>query len=442
MSHLLQPGEFVHSQTWDRPCVVEEHLGGGGQGEVYRSVVDGQPVALKWYTEQYLAKAPRLRERLERAIREGPPSDRFLWPLDLAFADGRSEFGYLMKLREKRFRGLHEWLKREVNPSFAALATTGFELASNLLLLHAQKGLCYRDINYNNVFFDPVNGEIRICDNDNVDINGQPGEIGGTPRFMAPEIVRGDALPGIETDRYSLAVLLFLLFMVHHPLDGAKEAAIKCMDGPAMRQLYGTAPVFVFDPTDDSNRPVPGVHENALAYWPIYPQFFRDLFTRAFTEGLRDPVNGRVMESEWCSAMIRLRDSIMPCPSCRAENFYDGAALKAAGGKLPTCWHCRTEVRLQFRIRIGSHVVLLAPHTRLYPHHVDPLKLYNFSEPIAEVSQHPTQPGVLGLRNLSDQNWVYSVPNQTIQEIRRGQSCRLVNGASIHFGPAAGEVRQ
>src|SRR5207244_4661707 len=128
----------------------------------------------------------------------------------------------------------------------------GVELADGALLLHAGKGLCYRDINYNNVFFDPDTGEVRVCDNDNVDINGQPGEIGGTPSFMAPEIVRGEALPSIETDRHSLAVLLFLMFLMHHPLEGRREAAIHCLDNPARRQLYGAQPVFIFDPSDPS----------------------------------------------------------------------------------------------------------------------------------------------------------------------------------------------
>jgi serine/threonine protein kinase len=43
----------------------------------------------------------------------------------------------------------------------------------------------------------------------------------GTPRFMAPEVVRREAAPSDQTDRYSLAVLLFYLLMGGHPLDGA-----------------------------------------------------------------------------------------------------------------------------------------------------------------------------------------------------------------------------
>jgi serine/threonine protein kinase len=441
MPQLLKPQQVIRAITWNQPCVVGDLLGGGGQGEVYRCEVNGHAFALKWYYRDYLPHAPRLRERLERAAREGPPSDRFLWPLDLTTADSVEGFGYVMKLREPRFRGMVDWLKRRVNPSFSALATAGFELADGYLLLHAKKGLCYRDINYNNVFFDPRRGEVRICDNDNVDVNGQPGEVGGTPSFMAPEIVRGEALPSIETDRYSLAVLLFYLFMLHHPLEGKRESDIHCLDLPARKKLYGLEPVFIFDPNDASNRPVPGIHDNALAYWPLYPQFVRDLFTRAFTDGLRDPRNGRVLESEWRGALVRLRDSVMLCAGCRAENFYDPEGLRASGGKPPNCWSCQRELRLPFRMRLGKTIVLLSPRKKLFPHHLDPQKLYDFSAPQAEVIQAPGQADVAGLKNLSSRKWNYQAPGQQPKEIEPGFTCRLLTGATIHFGTATGEVR-
>ena len=103
-----------------------------------------------------------------------------------------------------------------INPSFHTLTTVGFELAHSFWQLHA-KGLCYRDISFGNIFFDPNNGEVRICDNDNTDVNKKPGAISGTPRFMAPEIVRGDSNPDADTDLFSLSVLLFYMFMFNHP---------------------------------------------------------------------------------------------------------------------------------------------------------------------------------------------------------------------------------
>ena len=206
-------------------------------------------------------------------------------------------------------------------------------------------------------FFDPDTGEVLICDNDNVGIDkGSEAGVLGTPRFMAPEVVRGEALPSTQTDLFSLGVLLFYMFMVHHPLEGRKEASIRCFDLPAMNKLYGTEPLFIFDPDDASNRPVRGYHDNALEFWPIYPQFLRNLFTKVFTEGIRDPQHGRVRETEWRSAMARLHDSIIYCPSCGMENFYDLDTLRAYG-KLSPCWSCKRDVPLPPRMRIGRKLV-------------------------------------------------------------------------------------
>ena len=78
------------------------------------------------------------------------------------------------------------------------------------------------------MFFDPDTGDVLICDNDNVSANGiDNSSVYGTPRFMAPEIVMGQAKPSRNTDLYSLAVLLFYMFMMGHPLEGKLEAALR-----------------------------------------------------------------------------------------------------------------------------------------------------------------------------------------------------------------------
>jgi len=416
---------------------VEQLLGSGGQGEVYQVRVDNQPLALKWYFPQYLASDPDLRKRLEDAIKKGSPTDRFLWPLELVEDPKGHTFGYLMPLREPRFKSIAGMMKRRVDPSFRALCTAGFELAHNFLELHI-RGLCYRDISHGNVFIDPDTGEVCICDNDNVAVTGTAyGGILGTPRFMAPEIVRGEAHPSTETDLFSLAVLLFYMFFLHHPLEGKKDAEIHCFDLPAMNKLYGLEPVFIFDPQDTSNRPVPGLHDNAIIFWQIYPEFLRKLFTRAFTEGVREPEN-RVRESEWRRAFVKLRDSIIYCSKCGAENFYDAEKLREAQAHI--CWSCNSEIQLPPRIRIGDTVVMLNHDTKLFPHHLGS-DLYNFGAPIAEVVRHPQKPNVWGLRNLSQDTWTVPEQDGTVSQVHPGKSLTIALGVEINFGKAKGEIR-
>ncbi len=438
MNQILKPQQTVQTETTGLSCTVERFLGGGGQGEVYRADLGGRAVALKWY---FPASATReQRSTLETLIEKGSPDDKFLWPLELASAQGVPGFGYIMPLREPRYKGIVDLMKRRIEPSFRALATAALDLSHSFLQLHA-KGLCYRDISFGNVFFDPDTGEILICDNDNVTVDGKDiGGVLGTPRFMAPEVVRGGVSPSIQTDLFSLAILMFYMLMMHHPLEGQKELEIKCFDLPAMTKLYGTEPVFIFDPDDDSNRPVRPHHDNALEFWPIYPQFLRDLFIKAFTDGIRDPQNGRVRESEWRAAMVRLRDSIVYCADCGAENFYDIDALKASGGRPGSCWACGREIRLPPRIRLGKKIVMLNHDTQLFLYHVSEA-MYDFSQPIAEVTQHPKDPSIWGLKNLSGEKWVITTADGSMKDVDPGRNVRLAADTTINFGKVEGTIR-
>lgn len=434
MNQLFTPGQTIHTNPNHIACHIDRFLGSGGQGEVYQVTVGKQSLALKWYFPHYLKQDIRLQKRLKMLVKSGPPNDTFLWPLDVVSAPEVPGFGYLMTLRAPRFKGIVDLMKRRVEPSFYALATAGFQLANSYLQLHA-KGLCYRDISFGNIFFDPATGDIRVCDNDNVDTNGRTGAIEGTPRFMAPEVVCGETYPNTQTDLYSLAVLLFYMLIVHHPLEGKQELSIKCLDLPAMRKLYGESPIFIFDPTNDSNRPVAGYHDNALAYWPLYPQFIRDFFTRSFTEGITDPQHGRVRESEWRATMIALRDSIYYCSHCGAENFYDETVESRS------CWSCQQALQLPLKILLGNHIVMLNHDTKLYPHHLQKDKSYDFSQPIAAVNQHPIDPSRWGLKNLSQNKWMCSTVDGKQVEVAPGRSIALSVGTVIEFGNKKGVIQ-
>jgi hypothetical protein len=360
---IFQTGSVVRFQASSATAEVEDLLGAGGQGEVYRVRVGPDQFALKWFFPAMAT--PAQREAIELLVRKGPPNAHFLWPIEIATAPGVEGFGYLMPLRAPRFKGILDLVKRRAEPTFRALATAGLNLAHNYLQLHTE-GFCYRDISFGNAFFDPVTGDVLIADNDNVAVNGQ-ATIGvlGTPRFMAPEVVRGEAMPSTETDLFSLSVLLFYMLMVHHPLEGKLETEIKCLDLPAMTKLYGTHPVFIFDPNDRSNEPIPGYHDNAIAFWPIYPASLKVLFTKAFTLGLRDPQHGRVRESEWRRAMVEIRDAILYCTRCGSEKLRPGGSDPAPHSDRQACRDAQPRhAPLPAPRRRSAYVRLLGPDRR------------------------------------------------------------------------------
>jgi hypothetical protein len=257
---------------------------------------------------------------------------------------------------------------------------------------------------------------------------------------MAPEIVRDEARPTTGTDLHSLAVILFYLFMVHHPLEGRREREITCLDLPAMKKLYGTDALFIFDPKHGANRPVPGIHNNATLFWNLYPGYVRDIFTRAFTEGLRDP-GARVRESEWRTVFTRMRDQIFYCHKCGAENFL------AAEGDLPgplaeqKCWFCQEIAIPPMRLLLGRHAIVLNQDTLLYPHHLDANRRNDFSEIMAEMVPHPKRPELWGLKNVSSQTWKTAPPAGSALDVPSGRSVSLVPGLRIRFGASEGTIR-
>ncbi len=439
MKTLLQPGQVVIALGMRSRCIIDELLGEGGQAEVYRALVGARHYAAKWYRPEYVNADPFLWGRLRNAVGCGSPAGEFLWPFDLIHLPGDPQpGGYLMPLKPPDFVSLVDLITRRCEPSFQALTTLGFHLAQCFLKLHAS-GLCYRDINFGNIFFNPTTGEACIGDTDNVDIDRTPGGIMGTWGFMAPEVALGRSGPSSMSDRFSLAVLLFYIFMLGHPLKGRAEATLpyNADDPDGSKRLCAVKPVFVFDPEDDSNRPVPGLHDAVLNFWPIYPESLRNLFTTGFTHGLHDP-DRRVMDNDWRKEMLRLRDSIFPCANCGAELFFDLDRLRGKR-ELAPCWACERVPELPPRMRIGSAtnlgLVMLNPGTRLFPHHLEG-DSYNFFEGLAEVTGNP-----LGLKNLSRQTWTVRRPGDELAPVSPGSILQLRGSCTVHFGKTEAEIR-
>lgn len=448
---LLRPGQLLRCVESQAPCQVDSLLGDGGQGEVQKVWVDGQAYALKWYNDLVLRVDTTLRRRLQVAIDHGAPSSSFLWPFELVTLPDGSRLGYLMRLRTPHFVKAHEVLSRQALPRFRALATIGWQLTEALLALHA-KGLIYQDLNAGNVFLDPASGRIELCDNDNVDIDGAPSVMGGVWEFQAPEVVLRLAGPSRATDLYSLAVMLFRLLHLGHPLVGACELRHPNLTSPSvLRRIYGSEARFVFDPADASNRPLPERHGPVLGHWAIYPEALRRLFVRAFTVGLHDPLHGRVQETEWRHAMRQLLDAVYPCPHCGAENFYDPQRL-AEGRRHVACWGCGaalpaapTRIGLRRRGAAGTepprHVVVLAEGTQLFPHHL--------ASAVASGGPGDAQPQAAceveaepALRNLGAQPWqAWPAGDTAGRAIPPGASVPLSRGLRIDFGSVVGEVK-
>jgi hypothetical protein len=437
MKTLLRPGQTVWLEMAGERCEIEEMIGSGNDGETYRASFNGRDCALKWYAPT--EATPERRAKIERLLKKGAPSESFHWPCDMAICQEVPGFGYITLLREARFRSLGEVLGRSADLSFRALTTAGLGLADAFMRLHIE-GFCQTRFSSSDIFLDPETGEVLLCENDDVATIGEEWKGGlGTPRFLAPELLGRREGPSAATDLHALAVILFQLLMIHHPLEGRHETEIECLDLEAMRLLYGAHPMFIFDPKHLGNRPVPGVQDNALIFWNFYPAYVRDIFQRAFTAGLHDP-NARVTENEWRSIFTRMRDQIYYCDHCGAESFLTDQANSPGPMPSQDCWRCQHTLPPPLRIRLVHHAVVLNQDTVLYAHHLDAHRRNDFSQIMAEMAPHPTRPEVWGLKNVSALTWSSHATNGATMAVHSGRTVSLVPGLRVRFGNVEGTV--
>lgn len=420
--------------------IVGQKLGAGGQGVVYMCDVGGRQLALKWYHPHVVEIDTTLRSRIERLVTEEPPDKRFLFPIDLVTIPGRAEFGYVMPVissDRRPFADIQEKGPKRLVLPLETWATVCYEIAESFQNLHT-RGLCYQDINFGGFFIDPVRGGVLICDPDNITVEGLLGGVLGARGFMAPEVVRGEAIPSSRTDLYSMAVLFFHALFQWHPLAGRREAALQPRNAETLTAFYRSEPPFIFDPNDGSNALPSGdpFFEWVRARWNAMPPGLRNLFTRSFTAGSRDP-DERVVELEWRAAMARLRDAVAQCPNCTSEIPLEPAP---AGPPLPECPHCRGAVPRPVRMTLGRYLVPMLPTRQLYAHHVDGAAPITLRESVARVDVHPSDETIVGLRNLTKTPWrgrttdgkpVVIVPDRTV---------RIVDGLGIDFGQREGVV--
>lgn len=417
----LKNGETINLTNGSTAKVVKE-LGRGGQGIVYLVEVNGKTMALKWYFNNM---GDWFYRNLEENVSKGAPSEAFLWPEFLTMRQ-KGTYGYIMKLRPQGYYEFGQYLlARAKFKSFEAMVNAAMKICEGFKALHLS-GLSYQDLNDGNFFIHPDTGDVLICDNDNVAPEGVSSGILGKARYMAPEVVTGNAMPNKQTDRFSLSVVLFLLFYANHPLEGARVLACPCMTEKYEKQFYGSEPIFIYDKVNGNNRPVRGVHNNVLRRWNAFPSILRETFTQEFSsECLRDP-NKRKLERQWQNVIQQVRDILVVCPECKDETFVEDI-------NAPKCMCCGKNFAISGALKINDRKVLLTPDTKVY------IDMDN--KPDVQVVAVPGDRYPVQLRNITTNKWVVETPMGKIKSVEPNMMMPVKAGLKVNLtGVIKGEI--
>ena len=405
-------------------------LGEGGQGTVYKVGYAGSEYALKWYKSSYLKDLNTrhkqgkkyFRENLENNISKRSPNEKFLWP-EAITEDVNGLFGYIMKLRPEGYYDFTDIYNNTVSfKNFRAAIESARGIVAAFGALH-RKGYFYLDLNDGNFFINTENGEVRICDNDNV--TADPKYNLGKPGYIAPELVRGepDAKSNALTDAHSLAVVLFRLFMRHDPLMGKNYCASVCISAAKEIELYGTQPVFIFDPADNSNRPVINLHANPIKLWPMYPKYIQDAFIRTFCEGMKEPAK-RLVEREWSRLLLRLNDDTLTCP-CGQDMLWSD---KSSG---VTCPKCGVNFNKPCYIEYNDYHIDLFPGNRITNTHLN--DDFSDSGGYGAVVASKKDPAKWGLKNTSNVTWKVKKANGETVALKANSIISITPGLEIEL---------
>jgi serine/threonine protein kinase len=409
-------------------------LGEGGQGTVYKVDYAGTEYALKWYKSSYLKDLNTrhkqgkkyFKENIEKNIAKGSPNDKFLWPIAITNDMGGC-FGYIMGLRPQGyfdFTDIYNTKDKNGNPilfkSFRATVDSALGIVNAFGALH-RKGFFYLDLNDGNFFINIETGDVLICDNDNV--TADPKYNLGKPGYIAPELVRGDkdVESNALTDAHSLAVVLFRLFMRHDPLMGKNYCSSVCISAEKEIELYGTKPVFIFDPANNSNRPVLNIHSNPIKLWPVYPKYIQDAFIRTFCDGMSDPAK-RLVEGEWSKLLLHLSDDILTCP-CGQDMLWTDKSSSIV------CPKCSKQFVKPCYIEINGYQINLFPGNKITNTHIYEDFSDNDIYGVIVANKHDSTKW--GINNTSDDLWNVKKTNGETVAITKDKIISIIPGVEI-----------
>ena len=237
LSTTLPATDPFVGRTLDEKYYVEERLGSGGMGAVYRArhLSMDRPVAIKFLHPRFVEdESARLRFLTEA---------RAAVTLRHANAVSVTDFGQtaegwiyiVMELLEGRT--LREIVSREA-PLETARATSIMLQASDAVAAAHQAGIIHRDLKPSNILITQSAdqpavvkvldfGIAKFFDASDEDGNGvvQTNSVIGTPRYMSPEQYNGHELTP-ATDVYSLGVILYEMLTGMVPFSGSTPAEI------------------------------------------------------------------------------------------------------------------------------------------------------------------------------------------------------------------------
>ncbi len=227
-------------RVFDEKYRLDERLGGGGMGTVYRGthLLIDRPVAIKVLSQRFVGDDTAQ----QRFRREGRAAGRMQHPNAVSVTDfGATSDGYLyivMELLEGHT--LRDVLLREGPLDIARAVSIMLQTSAAVAAAH-DAGLIHRDLKPANIFIThrpETAAVVKVLDfgvakfaveeqvDDDYETLTQVGALIGTPRYMSPEQCSGSGPVTPASDVYSLGIILYEMLSGATPFNAETPLAI------------------------------------------------------------------------------------------------------------------------------------------------------------------------------------------------------------------------
>lgn len=418
-------------------------IGNGRQSTVYRVESGSQQKALKWYDTGKIKNIDKMRENIRRNIKDGEPNNKFLWPKYMTKIDKKTgAFGYFMELKPDSFEyfvdimngykfvkdsGTGNMVKKKVRfSSLYAMITAVINIVNSFKQINAV-GKSYQGLSEGSFFINTDTGAVLVSDCDTIALHGINLDIKIRSVYKAPEVILG-GLPNEKSDMYSLALILFRLLFRGDPFEGEKTIMDICLNETELSKHYSTDAVFIYDPENNSNRALKGIHDNVIKFWRDYPEYIKDAFVHSFTVGVHNPEK-RLTFDDWQNLFIRLRSEILCC-MCGKSNFI--SMIAKPEDDVFVCPVCKLKyASMKFTNRVYRMPLYIG--CKIFACELDP-STDDFLTVAGELIENKLQRGLMGIKNYSDHKWSVRMPDGMYHDITAGKGFPVWQGLKIDFG--------